>query len=134
MSLYNKNSHIILPIIEQAEMAEEREIIGIFLHYFRDYDGSSIDTKVFRAIGKAAELTGYSDAVIARMLVHCGLRSSRRSLPQEFLNHVDMTAYRQQPMHSYADLKEFWSEECGENLNLFNPVIYQAEIMTFIER
>jgi hypothetical protein len=130
--LINKNeTNVILPIIEQAETHDDREIILIFLHYFRDDGSSSADIRVFRAINKAAVLTGYSDAVIARILVTCGLRSSRRSLPQEFLNHVDMTAYRVRPSKIYKALKEFWSESCGENLNIFNPAIYQAGMVAY---
>jgi len=129
MILNNKDNNIVLPIIEQAETHEEKEITLIFLHYYRDLAVSSSDVRVFRAIDKAATLTGYSEAVIAKTLVNCGLRSSRRSLPQEFLNHVDMMLYRVHACKSYKALKKFWSDTCGENLNIFNPVIYQSGIV-----
>ena len=75
--------------------------------------------RVLSAIQKAALLTGNSEGVITKILVDHGLRASRRSLPQEFLDFIDGLSLRcfeqsLSPLPSYyEDLRSFWMD-CDE--------------------
>ena len=124
----HKNNKIIMPYLEQASSQEDREMVAIFLHYFRDNPIHDMDRKIYNAIEKAAKLTGYDSALVAKILVECGLRSSRRGLPQTFLDYVDVQVMRFRACGLCAELHNFW-QEAEEDPGMMAPVWTQVQVI-----
>ncbi len=127
-----KKLNIIFPIYNDFTNAADKEIIQIFIQRYRDLNLSREDVKVTQAIHKTADLTGYSDGVITKILVDYGLRVNRRSLPQQFLDHIDTLGLRYKSRPSYEKLKEFWVQE-GEDVFAFvKPIQAQSYSLTYM--
>ena len=119
----NKNDSIVaLPHFDKVKASDEREIIQIFLSAWTHGRYADDKQNVLHAIYKTADLTGNSDAFIAKTLVDNGLKAQRDSFPQEFLRHVDyLTLGRDQGVlahitRSYQSLIQFWEalDEAGD--------------------
>ena len=125
---------IIFPVFDTAKDTTEREIIQIFLQRFRDIDTMRFEVKVLSAIHKTADLTGNSDGLITRILVDNGLRASRECLPEEFLEHIDMSAFRQTGgiKVAYEDLKAFWMRETRNRFSFLHSPSFQNRLPSFM--
>lgn len=140
----NKNNKInkpdiIFPDLNMVKDHSEREIVQIFLQRFRDIPFPRDEMRVMQAIEKTANLTGYSDGVIAKILVDSGLRSSRISFPQEFLSHIDLLYLKKgrrnlsrKLKQSYADLKDFWQRSEENKFSFMQSVELQKHYDPYV--
>lgn len=109
-----KRHQIILPDFQSSPDKIDREIVQIFMQSFRDSDFSRDEIKILTAIGKTANVTGNSDALVSKILVDNGLQAPRMAFPQEFLDHIDKASVRR--VHHglatisarYRKLMDFW--------------------------
>ena len=130
--------HIIFPIYDHVSDEKDREIIQMFLQRYRDINFMRSEVKVFNAIEKTADLSGNSDGVIAKILVDNGLRASRRSLPQDFLDHIDnltlrMSAETYAISHQpFEELIEFWLEEGGDEYSFIGAPHTNQKLPSFL--
>ena len=129
---------VIFPVIDSKCEAKDKEIIEIFIQRYRDINFMRAEIKILSSIEKTADLTGNSIGIITKILVDNGLRASRKSLPQEFLDHIDNLTLRAKGRFGgmlympYEELKEFWADQ-GEDVYAFQGSVYgNHELSSFL--
>lgn len=111
---------VTLPTFYTAMDQSDHEIIQLFHQNFAMSAQSRDEIKILSSIHKVADVTGQSDAFIAKILVDHGLRSLRLAFPQDFLDHLDQSYLRSEEGRfsclsgTYRNLIEFWTTH-GEN-------------------
>ena len=114
------HSNFILPIDTIQLSEQDRELVRIFLLRYRDIVFMREEQKILFSIEKTADLIGKSCCKVASVLVDCGLRASRRSFPQTFLDEIDTIAFRKQGRFTalerpaFDELVLFW-QNMNEN-------------------
>lgn len=78
-----------------------------------------MEIKILSAMQFTADMMGYSDAHIAKILVDCGLRAARIAFPADFLDHADQSLQRTgwevgAPDAALNALKGYW-DDIGED-------------------
>jgi len=73
----------------QAACSERATIYNRFVRYYRNVPMSREEIKVLSSIQFVADILGYSDAHVAKVLVDLGLRAPRLAFPAAFLEYVD---------------------------------------------
>ena len=131
--------NIVLPLPPSAERgAAEMEVYARFMRHLRMVPNSQADIKVLSAIQFTADMLDIRDALVTKILVDCGLRSPRKALPSEYLDHADSSLMRSGwevggPNASTIELKKYWDTIGEDSLAAYRrePVI--AEETLFVE-
>lgn len=106
---------IILPVPPSDLKARlEMDIHVRFIRHLQYVPNTREDIKVLSTIQFVADMTGHSDAHVAKMLVDLGLRAPRMAFPAEFLDYADQALMREQwklggPSAALLDLKNHWN-------------------------
>jgi len=79
---------------EGSACREEMAIYARFMRHLRHVPNGRLEIKILSAIQFAADMLGYSDARIAKLLVDCGLRAPRIAFPADFLEFADQALMR----------------------------------------
>lgn len=113
------NTNTELPLAPQIDDAAEMEVYARFMGHLRHVPNNRVEIKVLSAIQFTADLMGYSDAQIAKILVDLGLRASRAAFPADFLSFADASLMRSGwdvggPSAAMHDLKGHW-DRIGED-------------------
>ncbi|MCB1563042.1 MAG: hypothetical protein KDJ75_05645 [Alphaproteobacteria bacterium] len=110
-------ARIILPVPSGDKEAHcegaESQIYKRFMGYLPHVQNGRIEIKILSAIQFTADMTGYSDAYIAKYLVELGLRAPREAFPADFLRFADRALERAAweacaPSVHLRALKEYW--------------------------
>ncbi len=114
MSKSVQTNEITLPNVDVLKVCEEhREIYLRFMKHIRHVPISRMEIKILSAIQFTADMTGSSDAHIAKELVDMGLRAPRMAFPIEFLDYADRTLMRcgwdvGAPNEALIALRDMW--------------------------
>lgn len=105
-------ARIMLPVPCEGEGADF-QIYKRFMSYLPHVQNGRIEIKILSAIQFAADMTGYSDAYVAKYLVEMGLRAPREAFPADFLHFADRALERAAweacaPSVHLRVLKEYW--------------------------
>ncbi len=118
-SFRSRHTQVILPFLPESAGQAERDIYMAFIRSMRDSAQRRMDVRVLTAMYRAADLTANSDAYVARVLVDMGLLAGRLAFPGGFLDHVDASVWRENPLRalpaSYKALLRHW-EVLGEDM------------------
>ncbi len=92
-----EDNKIILPLLEMQKSHDQHdvEVYARFMRHLRHVPNSRPEIKVLSAIQFTADMLGYSDAQVARILVDMGLRVPRMALPADFLRFIDQSLGRE---------------------------------------
>ncbi len=95
------------------------DIYSRFMRHLRHVPNSRMEIKVLSAIQFTADLTGHSDAHVAKMLIDLGLRAPRLAFPADFLKYADHALMRTGweiggPSPGLNELKGHW-DKIGED-------------------
>lgn len=112
---------IALPLPPEAgeETRFEMEIYARFMRHLRNVPNSRMEIKILSAIQFTADMTDTSDALVAKILVDCGLKAPRKAFPVSFLDFVDKSVTRSHwdvgsPPASVVKLRDHW-DRIGED-------------------
>ncbi|MCB1650560.1 MAG: hypothetical protein KDI46_00745 [Alphaproteobacteria bacterium] len=111
--------HVILPVPPETGDTEMDRVYERFVRHMRCVPNSRLSIKILSSIQFTADLLGYSDAHVAKLLMDLGLRAPRSAFPAEFLRFADQALMRSGwdvggPSESLLDLKRFW-DRIGED-------------------
>lgn len=95
------------------------EIYARFMGHLRHVPNSRMEIKILSAAQFTADMTNYTDAQIAKILVDLGLRAKRAAFPADFLEYADQALMRSGwdvggPNEALLDLKAYW-DRIGED-------------------
>ncbi len=113
-------SEILLPLPPDRNAdPQDMELYARFMRYLRHVPNSRMEIKILSAIQFTADMSGYSDAHIAKILVDMGLRAPRMAFPASFLEFADNALMRPAwavggPTPSLQELKAHW-DRIGED-------------------
>lgn len=110
---------VVLPLPPTSGDRSDMAVYARFMRHLRHVPNSRMEIKVLSAMQFTADMMGYSDAHIAKILVDCGLRAARVAFPADFLDHADAALQRSGwdvggPDASLSSLKDYW-DEIGED-------------------
>ena len=111
---------IILPLPPQSlKEREDQALYARFMRHLRCVPNSRMEIKVLSAVQFTADMLGYSDAHIAKVLVDLGLRAPRMAFPADFLKFADQALMRSGfevggPTKALLELKAYW-DQIGED-------------------
>ena len=96
-----------------ATRSEDKMIHSRFMNHLACVPNSRIDIKILSAIQFTADILGYSDAHISKVLVDLGLRASRAAFPATFLDYADNALIRTvwdigAPSLALKELDTYW--------------------------
>lgn len=134
MTIIKSNTTCLLPVLHNDLRSEDREVIAIFLQRYRDILFMREDQKILSCIEKAAEITSHSPQKISAILLNNGLRATRRSFPQTFLDEIDMIAYHQRgrvgdfDQSAYDDIIDYWHNVSDAPVKGMVHTAYYADI------
>lgn len=108
-----------LPAPPESDSSEDLVLYSRFMKHIRHVPSSRAAIKVLSAIQFTADMLGYSDAHVAKILVELGLRAPRLAFPADFLEFVDSSLMRSTweiggPSPAICDLKSHW-DSMGED-------------------
>lgn len=121
----------VLPVMDDVHDAVHREIIEIFLQRRRNISFMREERKILLSLEKTADLTGYSETMVSRLLIRNGLRAGRRAFPQSFLDYMDNLYFKRHgeavslSHPCYEELYDFWNEHDGSMFKSGNECISQ---------
>ncbi len=112
--------NIVLPLPPEeglgmsAMKSEDLEIYTRFIRYHGNVPNSRKVIKVLSAIQFTADILGYSDAHVAKVLIELGLRAPRMAFPASFLEYADAALMRSGwevggPSPALLELRDFWN-------------------------
>ena len=109
------NERSLLPLPPLAAPMHEMVIYTHFMRHLRHVPTSKVELKILSAIQFTADVTGHSDAHVAKTLVDMGLRAARYAFPAEFLKYADQALMREgwevgAPSAGLWALKDWWSQ------------------------
>ncbi|MCB9991094.1 MAG: hypothetical protein H6867_06905 [Rhodospirillales bacterium] len=111
---------IMLPLPPQGEgdIRMEMDIYARFMRHLRHVPNSRMEIKILSAMQFTADMMDLSDALVAKILVDCGLRAPRRAFPVSFLDFADKSVARSywdagSPPVSVIKLRDHW-DKIGE--------------------
>ncbi len=109
----NIQTQSILPLPPLAAPMHEMVIYTHFMRHLRHVPTSKVELKILSAIQFTADVSGHSDAHVAKTLVDMGLRAARYAFPAEFLKYTDQALMREGwevggPSYGLRELKEWW--------------------------
>ena len=117
----NKNDpQIILPLPPLSPTASsERDIYARFMRHLRNVPNSRVEIKILSAIQFTADMMDVTDALVAKVLVDCGLRAPRSAFPTDYLDFVDQSLFRSGweiggPTQGALELRDHW-DRIGED-------------------
>ncbi|NCT40314.1 MAG: hypothetical protein GW778_01455 [Alphaproteobacteria bacterium] len=113
------SNRIELPLPPSKDQYVEMDVYARFMQHLRRVPHNRMEIKILSAIQFTADMMGYTDAQISKMLVDMGLRVGRVGLPMEYLDFADASLMRSGwevggPTASLAALKGHW-DEIGED-------------------
>ena len=99
--------------------SEDRTIYKRFMSHLPCVPNTRIEIKVLSSIQFTADILGYSDAHISKVLVDLGLRASRAAFPISFLNYADNALIRTvwdigAPSSALKELDIYWENHREE--------------------
>ena len=115
------NSPVTLPVREGFEgSSDEADICIRFLRHLPSVPNSNPVIKTLSAIQFVADIMGYSDAHISKVLVDHGLRAPRKAFPAAYLDHIDASLTRESwqvgaPSEAMNSLINHW-QSLGESI------------------
>ena len=115
----NQKDKVVLPLPPEGGQREDMAVYARFMRHLRHVPNSRMEIKVLSAMQFTADMMGYSDAHIAKILIDCGLRAARIAFPADFLDHADASLQRTgwevgAPDAALNELKSYW-DEIGED-------------------
>lgn len=116
----NDEGRTVLPLPPQNMLqTEDMAIYARFMRHLRNVPNSRMDIKVLSATQFTADILGYSDAHIAKVLIDLGLRAPRMAFPADFLKFADQSLMRSGwevggPSPALLKLKAHW-DRIGED-------------------
>ena len=98
---------------ESGQDRAEMDIYARFMRHLRHVPSSRTEIKILSSIQFTADMTGNSDAHVAKVLVDLGLRAGRVAFPADFLKFADSSLMRTGwevggPTKALMELKEYW--------------------------
>ena len=95
------------------------EIYARFMKHVRLVPNSRMDIKILSAMQFTSDMMDLNDAIVAKTLVDMGLRATRRSFPEAYLEHVDSALLRTgwdvgAPSAGALAIKDHW-DRIGED-------------------
>lgn len=98
----------------------EGDVCIRFLRHLGAVPNSNLSIKVLSAIQFTADMMGYSDAHLTKMLVDHGLRAPRKAFPAAYLDYADQALLRDHwevggPNAALDDLAKHW-QALGEDI------------------
>lgn len=98
---------------------EDMDLYARFMRHLRNVPNSREEIRILSAIQFTADMRGYSDAHVAKVLVDLGLRAPRVAFPADFLKFTDAALMRSGwevggPSPSLLALKKHW-DQIGED-------------------
>ena len=108
-----------LPLPPEKSDHGAMEIYARFMTHLRQVPHRRMEIKILSAIQFTANMAGYTDAQVSKMLVDMGLRVSRDGFPADYLDFADASLMRSGwevggPSKGLSALKEFW-DSIGED-------------------
>lgn len=118
-NISNQKDNVILPLPPLNGDRSDMAVYARFMRHLRHVPNSRMEIKVLSAMQFTADMMGYSDAHIAKILMDCGLRAARIAFPADFLDHADAALQRSGwevggPDASLNSLKAYW-DDIGED-------------------
>jgi len=74
-NLSNQKDKVVLPLPPEGGQREDMAVYARFMRHLRHVPNSRMEIKVLSAMQFTADMMGYSDAHIAKILIDCGLRA-----------------------------------------------------------
>ena len=115
-----REERICLPV-PSLDISEKdaQAVYAKFMRHLRHVPNSRMEIKVLSAIQFTADMLGFSDAHVSKVLVDLGLRAPRMAFPAEFLRFADNALMRSGwevggPSQPLVDLKRHW-DQIGED-------------------
>ncbi len=122
----NTLSHgdVILPLPPHVTEGDDMALYARFMRHLRNVPNNRMEIKVLSAIQFTADITGHSDAHVAKLLVDLGLRAQRMAFPADFLRYADRALMRSgwevgAPTHGMIALKNFWNRTSEDKFGAF---------------
>lgn len=114
-----KQAFIELPVPACDGDKDTLSVYAKFMSHLRHVPNNRPAIKVLSAIQFTADMKGYSDANVSKILVDLGLRAPRAAYPAEFLNYADEALLRSGwdvggPNQALLELRGFW-DRLGED-------------------
>ena len=99
--------------------SEDMMIYSRFINHLSCVPNSRIEIKILSSIQFTADILGYSDAHISKVLVDLGLRASRAAFPATFLDYADGALIRTvwdigAPSSALKELDYYWANRREE--------------------
>ncbi len=124
----------ILPLPPKSNDSQSKvdmEIYARFMRHLRMVPNSQMEIKILSAIQFTADMLDIGDALVAKTLVDCGLRASRKAFPSDYLEFVDRSLLRTGwhvggPTSGAVDLKEFWDTIGADKFASFHHDVHVA--------
>lgn len=96
-----------------AVRSEDMTIYSKFISHLPCVPNTRTDIKILSSIQFTADMLGYSDAHVAKVLVDLGLRASRAAFPASFLDYADNALLRTvwdigAPSSALKELDTYW--------------------------
>jgi len=122
-----------------AIRSEDKMIYSRFMSHLACVPNSRMDIKILSSIQFTADILGYSDAHVSKILVDLGLRASRTAFPATFLDYADNALIRTvwdvgAPSSNLKELDTHWANRreerftsiCSETRWLNEQTAYQS--------
>lgn len=122
-----------LPMGTRMEEAGDMAVYARFMRHLRNVPCSRMEIKILSSIQFTADILGYSDAHVAKVLVDLGLRAKRIAFPADFLRFADESLMRRGwefggPSPGLLELKEFWDRKGEDKFAAFRGGFELAEV------